>query len=154
MAFRRPYTQREMDFIRDNWKTSTTAEIAKELGRSPSGIYKKINDMRLRAPHRGGTSRPMESGVEKAPPMDSTDARSTVPFHRGPETTKERLCGLRDLIWRSLLDASPQDVARLAPEYRKTIEAIEAAGEVGSHDDAGCNGDGDLADILSLVRTT
>lgn len=153
MAFRRPYTQREMDYIRDHWQTSTAGEIARELGRSTSGIYKKINDMRLRQGPSRKAPPPMESGVEKAHPMEGGEGAGVAPFHRGPMSDAERLCGLRDLIWRSMLDASPQDVARLAPEYRKTIADIGRAWRDGA-DGGEKDGDGGLADVLSLVCAT
>lgn len=152
MSFTRAYTQRELDFIRANWQGKTAKEIASELGRSERGIYKKIRDMHLRDGDAGRHAPPMQSGPKSDIPMQSQGAQGVPPVHREAMNDHDRLAGLRDLIWAALLEAGPADVARLAPEYRRTIEEMERmdAGEgEQAREDAEGAGPG-LAEIISL----
>lgn len=152
MSFTRPYTQKELDFIRDNWERMTVQEIADKLGRSKSGIYKKISDMRLRGDRPGKAVPPMDAGPKKAPPMDKKVVRSGVESIGARKTDLERMKDLRDLIWRNLLDAEPSEVSKLAPEFRKTIEKIESMEGGDGADASNDRADGGLADIIGLVR--
>lgn len=148
MSFTRAYTQRELDFIRANWKKKSAREIASELGRSERGIYKKIRDMHLREQAPDGGSPPMQSDAKIGAPMQSQGHGDVATLHRAPTTDRERLAGLRDLIWASLAEAGPADVARLAPEYRKTLEEM---GRLDERDAGRGHGSDDaLADIISL----
>ncbi len=152
MAFARPYTLREMDYIRENWQTKTVREMADELGRSERGVYKKIRDMHLRDGAAAQPRAPMQREPKKAPAVQGKPARGApgcIARHGGD---RGRLEGLRDLIWASLEEASPADVARLAPEYRKTIEEIERmGGDDGKQAREAPGGAADgLAEILSL----
>lgn len=152
MSFTRAYTQRELEFIRANWKKKSAREIASELGRSERGIYKKIRDMHLREQAPDGGSPPMQSDAKNGAPMQSQSAQEGSPVHREAMSDHDRLAGLRDLIWAALLEAGPADVARLAPEYRRTIEEMErmdAGDGEQAREDAEGAGHG-LADIISL----
>lgn len=146
LAFTRAYTQRELDYIRANWQSKSCAEMASELGRSERGIYKKIRDMHLRdaSPPKG--SAPMQKApLEHAPIHEQTS--QGAPRSR---SDAEWLAELRDLIWRNLQDAEPVDVARLAPEFRKTLAEMGRAREVEGGTDEQGGGDS-LADVISLV---
>lgn len=152
MSFTRAYTQRELEYIRANWQSKPAREIASELGRSERGIYKKIRDMHLREQAPAGAPPPMQSGPGDGAPMRSQGPAGTPAPHRVPASDRERLAGLRDLIWAALEGASPADVARLAPEYRKTIcemERMDAEeGEPDREDPTGAGGD--LAEVIRL----
>ena len=146
LSFSKIYTQRELDYIRDNWGRKTVGEMASELGRSERGVYKKIRDMHL----RDGLAPPMQSKSKSAAPMQSKRPTAAVRCIGAPETDHQRLAGLRDLIWDSMRGASPADVARLAPEYRKTIQemiALDGGGKQARADDGGGGG---LAEVLRL----
>lgn len=153
MAFARQYTQREMDYIRDNWRSKTVAEMAAELGRSERGVYKKIRDMHLREDAGTDAPAPMQRRAREGPAVQPTEARRAPECIGRSGGDRGRLEGLRDLIWASLEEASPADVARLAPEYRKTIEEIERMGGGGGKQqdrEAAGVAAGGLAEILSL----
>lgn len=146
MSFTRAYTQRELEYIRANWQSKPAREIASELGRSERGIYKKIRDMHL----RDGSAPPMQSKAKNAAAIQPKRPTAAVRCIGAPETDHQRLAGLRDLIWDSMQGASPADVARLAPEYRKTIQemiALDGGGKQARADDGGGGG---LAEVLRL----
>jgi hypothetical protein len=150
MSFCRQYTQRELDYVRDNWGKVPVTKMAEHLGRSRSSVYKKAHDMRIGGEASPGTRPPMESGGENRPPMDSDGAVSGRLSIGAATTDLDRLAGLRDLIWRALLGAEPSDIARLAPEYRKTIQemiALDGSGKQARADDGGGGG---LAEVLRL----
>lgn len=150
MSFGRNYTQRELDYIRDRWQADSCAEIAAHLGRSKSSVYKKINDMHLKDDARAKGPPPMESGGGNRPSMDAPGAESAL-GSIGPERSDlDRLRGLRDLIWQSMLGAEPAEVAKLAPEFRKTIDRIEQMEGTRGGDSDSDAGEG-LSDILALV---
>lgn len=119
MTFAKPFTQRELEYVRANWKTKTVKEMASELHRSPSSVYKKINDMHLREAPPGGPDAA----------ADSKGPRKLIPSEAGS------LEDLRSLLWRSLQEAEPRDVPRLSKEYRDTVAAIEGRGSGDGADD-------------------
>lgn len=133
MAFSKPCTQRELDYIRENWRTKSTKEMAAELGRSERTVRKKINDMHLR-----------EEDAEQP-----TARRILVPPPVGAASEAHSLEELRDVIWRSLMEAEPRDVPRLAKEYRDTLAAIEAR-EAGRADEDDLGTD-PIAERLRIV---
>lgn len=145
MAFSKPATQRELDYIRERWKTESPADIAGHLGRTERFVYKKINDMHLRE-DRG--SPPMHGGHEKpsskrSEPKAVSDAESSK---RGrPKSSRERLCALRDLIWDNLQQAQPRDVPKLSEEYRTVMEKLEKS-------DGSVRSASPISDIISIVR--
>ena len=151
MAFAKQYTQRELDYIRDSYGTMSPAEMARELGRSERGVYKKIRDMRLGEAPSGAPSRPMQSGPKKGPPMQSK--RGVTASAAGVQECGQdfHLRRLRELLWQTLQEARPSDVARLSSEYRETLAAIAALEGREGAGDAGAGADG-VARILSLVR--
>lgn len=131
MAFSKPYTQRELDYIRDNWPARTCEQIAADLGRSERGVYKKVNDMRLR-------DRPAaDRGQKPAVALAAASEGGTLE-------------DLRDLLWTMLQSAEPRDAARLAREYRETLgeiekqEASDGGGGIGEEADP-------IADRIRLV---
>ncbi|WP_277071000.1 hypothetical protein [Slackia exigua] len=145
MAFSKPATQRELDYIRERWKTDSPSDIADHLGRTDRFVYKKINDMHLRE-ERDSSS--MHGRHEKPPskrpePKAEVDAESSK---RGrPKSSRERLCALRDLIWDSLQQAQPRDVPKLSEEYRTVMEKLEKS-------DGSVRSASHISDIISIVR--
>lgn len=149
MSFSHQYTQKELDYIRDNWGRVPVAKMASKLGRSRSSVYKKAHDMRIGGkPSQDGAS-PMESRGEKCPSMDSVSAFPGRMSIGEDVSDHDRLAGLRDLIWNALLGAEPSDIAKLAPEYRKTIEEMIQldGGRTGGTEDGG---GGSLAEVIRL----
>lgn len=146
LSFSKTYTQRELDYIRANWETKTAGEIASELGRSERGVYKKIRDMHL----RDDSAKPMQSTTKKAKVVQQKSPVATVHCIGAATTDHQRLAGLRDLIWDSMQGAAPADVARLAPEYRKTIQEMIALDGGGKQARAADGGGGGLAEVLRL----
>lgn len=149
MAFAKPYTQRELDYIRDNWESTTPAEMAAHLGRSARGVYKKIRDMHLRETVARAQDEPMHEKPKKAATMRRKEPKQTDVCIGDAMTDHDRMAALRDLIWANLQVATPAEVARLAPEYRRTIEEMSDGGgdEQGGEDgDAGAS----LADVISF----
>lgn len=149
MAFTRAYTQRELDTIRAKWKTSSAKELADELGRSERGIYKKIKDMHLREDDAAEGQSPMQESPENGEAMQPKAADFGAECIGRKVTDMDRLAGLRDLIWKALLGAEPSDIAKLAPEYRKTIEEMIQidGGRTGGTEDGG---GGSLAEVIRL----
>lgn len=149
MSFSRLYTQKELDYIRDNWGRVPVAKMASKLGRSRSSLYKKAHDMRIAGKPSDDAASPMESGGEKCPPMDTAPAFFGHMSIGADISDHERLAGLRDLIWNALIGAEPADIAKLAPEYRKTIEEMIQldGGRDGGKEDGG---GGSLAEVIRL----
>lgn len=150
MTFAKRYTQRELDYIRANWETKTTEEMASHLGRSRSGVYKKILDMHLRDDSADEPKAPMDERPKVGSLMHIVDARQGRDSIETAMTDHQRLAGLRDLIWDSMQGAAPADVARLAPEYRKTIQEMIALDGGGKQARAADGGGGGLAEVLRL----
>jgi transposase len=133
MAFAKPYTQRERDFVRAHWQEMTRKELAEKLGRSERSVYKVIADMHLRE----------ESGSERS---ESGKKRPTCTVAASNPGTLEEL---RSLLWSALQEASPRDIPRLSQEYREVLNELKA-GEHGEHVDDG-TADDPLVERLRLV---
>ena len=103
------WTAKEREFVRNAYPALGPAAIAKKLGRSRSGVCKLIKELK-------------ECGAIK-----STDAAHAPPrdFEDGRQDTLGRLRWVRSLLERQLYDAEPTAAARLAKEYRDTLEAID-----------------------------
>lgn len=138
MAFSRPATQREMDFIRESWRDLPAREIAARLGRTERFVYKKINDMRLR-------EEPSPAPVQRGPSEGAREAPSEPPA----ASDRERLCSLRALLWERLRDAPARDTARLSEEYREVLASIAAIDAAEAEE----GGSSPVAEIIKLVRT-
>lgn len=151
MTFAKQYTQREMDFIREHWRTMTAAQMASELGRSERGVYKKIADMHLRDEAGDAAAGPMHESREGAPSKRARAPERTLCCIGPAKSDHDRLAGLRDLIWDAMQGASPADVARLSPEFRKTIEEMRRLDADGAERAGQAEGPGDLlAEVLQF----
>ena len=112
------WTAKEREFVRNAYPALGPAAIAKKLGRSRSGVCKLITELKecgaiksTDAAHASG-----RVDLSQVPPRD---------FEDGRQDTLGRLRWVRSLLERQLYDAEPTTAARLAQEYRDTIEAID-----------------------------
>ncbi len=118
------WTTREREFVRNAYPALGPAAIAKKLGRSRSGVCKLIAEMK-EAGVIESTDAPHDSAlkaVPEAPPHDTND---------GEQDTLGRLRWVRSILERQLYDAEPTTAARLAKEYRDTVEAIDRLEKAG-----------------------
>ncbi len=118
------WTGKEREFVRNAYPALGPAAIAKKLGRSRSGVCKLIKEMKeagliesTEATHDAATK-----DMPCAPPGDSED---------GAQDTLGRLRWVRSILERQLYDAEPSQAARLAKEYRDTVQAIASIEQEG-----------------------
>lgn len=125
-----PWTAEERRFVRDAYPALGPAAIAERLGRSRSGVCGLVRRMKesgeIAAPESVREGVP---GVAYGPPPDCPD---------GSQDTIGCLRWTRDRLARSLQESEPTQAARLAKEYRETVEAIGRmeASEANGRDDA------------------
>lgn len=113
-----PWTEDERRFVRDAYPGLGPAAIARKLGRSRSGVCSLVAKMK----ESGEISEPKSMQAS----MDGVGYGLPDPAREeGGQDTLGRLRWVRDLLQRQLLDAEPTQAARLAKEYRDTVEAIE-----------------------------
>ena len=113
----KPWTADEREFVRNAYPALGPAAIAKKLKRSRSGVCALIKRMKESGEIATGesTGESVGAGVS-APPADGPDGR---------QDTLGRLRWVRSLLERQLYEAETTQAARLAKEYRETVEAIE-----------------------------
>lgn len=133
-----PLTKAERDFIRDAYPALGPAAIARKLGRSRSGVCNVIAQMKESGviESKQATTRPARSDGPEAPPADGPD---------GAQDTLGRLRWVRRVIERQLYVAEPTTAARLAKEYRDTVEAIDRLERQGE------GGDDAIGGIAALI---
>ena len=138
----KPWTADEREFVKNAYPALGPAAIAKKLKRSRSGVCALIKRMKESGEIATDESTGESVGASlSAPPADGPDGR---------QDTLGRLRWVRQIIERQLYDAEPSQAARLAKEYRETleqIERIEGAGEDGG-DDVIINAVSVLRDVL------
>ena len=119
MAFSKPFTQRERDYVRDRWPDESAEEIASDLRRSVRGVYKLINDMHLRE----SPEPPMQEGAGRRPRRDPGGGCAAP---GGDDAS--RLTALRDLLWADLLQAGP----KVATDgmTQSSVRLLDASGRV------------------------
>ncbi len=124
-----PLTADERAFIRDAYPALGPAAIAKKLGRSRSGVCYVIKQLKEAGVLESelATNQTPPAGAPPSPPHDSPDGR---------QDTLGRLKWVRSLIERQLWEAEGASAARLAKEYRDTLEAIERMEGDGGDGDA------------------
>ncbi len=111
------WSAREREFVRNAYPALGPAAIAKKLNRSRSGVCKLIKEMKEAGAiesteaSRNGAPR----AVPETPPHDPEG---------GSQDTLGRLRWVRSILERQLYEAEPTTAARLAKEYRDTVEAI------------------------------
>lgn len=128
----------ERQFIKSAYPRLGTAEIAKKLGRSRSGVSKLVKEMKESGEIPSAKSMERSTGrVTAGPPPDAPD---------GTQDTAGQLRWVRDILERSLWDAEPPQAARLAKEYREAVMAIEGM-------EGGSDGDGALAAAINKLNS-
>lgn len=132
------WTADERQFIKSAYPRLGTAEIAKKLGRSRSGVSKLVKEMKESGEIPSAKSMERSTGrVTAGPPPDAPD---------GTQDTAGQLRWVRDILERSLWDAEPPQAARLAKEYRETVMAIEGM-------EGGSDGDSALAAAIDKLNS-
>lgn len=118
------WSAREREFVRNAYPALGPAAIAKKLNRSRSGVCKLIKEMKdagaiesTEAPRNGAPR-----AVPETPPHDSEG---------GSQDTLGRLRWVRSILERQLYEAEPTTAARLAKEYRDTVETIDRLEQAG-----------------------
>lgn len=135
MAFSKPASQRELDFIRANWQTMKVADIAAELGRGERFVYKKINDMHL----RDGSPPPERKPMQQKPENGRV-------VHVQARARRGTIRDLADVVWAAVVDADPGQLPKLSEEYRRILEEMRKQ-------EAESDGGGSaISDIVRLVR--
>lgn len=133
------WSAKEREFVKNAYPALGPAAIAKKLGRSRSGVCKLIKELKECGAIKSteATRERAPAMAESAPPRDSED---------GKQDTLGRLRWVRSLLEKQLYDAEPASAARLAKEYRDTIEAIDRLEK-----DGGGENDiiGQFADVLA-----
>lgn len=124
------FSDAEREFIRNSYPCLSSRAMAKKLCRSRTGVDKIIRQMVEDGEivQRVATV-PPPGTVPASPPADSGDGR---------QDTLGRLRWVRGLLERQLYDAEPTAAARLAKEYRDTVQEIDRLEREGG-------GDNDLA---------
>ena len=134
----KPWTVDEREFVKNAYPALGPAAIARKLKRSRSGVCALVKRMKesgeIEDPESTGAS---TSGEPVAPPGDLADGR---------QNTLGRLKWVRRLLERQLYDAEPTTAARLAKEYRETLEAIE---RIESDEGGGDDALGAIADAIA-----
>lgn len=135
-----PLTAQERKFIENAYPALGPAAIAKKLGRSRSGVCYVIKQLKESGAieSKPATNATSARAVPASPPRDAEDGR---------QDTLGRLRWVRSLLERQLYDAEPTTAARLAKEYRDTIDAIDKLEREGGED--GNDIIGQLADSIA-----
>lgn len=110
MAWSKPFTEEEDEYIRTVFPQMRTGAIAMKLGRSPSGVRNRIAALGLRS--EAATMRAREMVAEE-------DRRG------GAQDTLSMLRELRGVLRQALMDAEPRNIPSISAEYRETLDAIE-----------------------------
>ncbi len=124
------FSDAEREFIKNAYPALSSRAMAKKLGRSRTGVDKVIKQMVQggEIEQRVATEQPRDT-VPDSPPADSAE---------GHQDTLGRLRWVRRILERQLYDAEPTTAARLAKEYRDTVQEIDRLEREGG-------GDNDLA---------
>jgi len=124
MAWNKPFSKEEDQFIRKKYPKMGPSEIARHLGRSRQGVSKRIGTLGLRA----------ELSTTRARMVDASDRRPKEPktlvevARQGDE--KATLEALRDILAVRIVDTdSARDVAALSKRMLEIGERITELGK-------------------------
>lgn len=111
------FSEAEREFIRNSYQALSSRTMAKKLGRSRTGVDNVIRQMEEAGEivPRVATKTPAFQ-APASPPADGPD---------GSQDTLGRLRWARGIIERQLYEADATTAARLAKEYRDTVETID-----------------------------
>ena len=111
-----PWSDAEREFIRNAYPALGPAALARKLDRSKSGVCKLIARMKQTGEIADPESTRRPEKVDGGgPPGDGPDGR---------QDTLGKLRWARSVLERELAEAAPSQAARIAKEYRDTVEAI------------------------------
>ena len=134
MAWSKPFSAEETEFIRESFPQLSPATIAQRLGRSTRGVEKKVAELGLRE------SRARASFAPDPPPDRGAGA--------GQRGRLADLVELRGVLRNALLaDIDPRALPKIAAEYRATIDEIARIEGDGEDGVDGC----DIGELLSVV---
>lgn len=133
MAFSKPFSEDEIEYIRLKHGVLSSAEIAEKLDRSQRGVNNKIKELGLSDANLASCAR-VKEGLPEPPGI--------VPGGR-----LEALFELRDMIRAEVILAEGQTKAKLSQEYREILSEIDALENPvgGDQDDEG------IGDILCTI---
>ena len=131
------FSEAEREFIRNSCQCLSSRAIAKKLGRSRTGVDKIMRQMEESGEicPRAATNAAAQPAPD-SPPADGPD---------GAQDTLGRLRWVRRILERQLYDAEPTTAARLAKEYRDTVESIDRLERQGE------GGDDAIGGIAALI---
>lgn len=138
MAWSKPFTEEEDEYIRTVFPQMRTGAIAQKLGRSPSGVRARIAALGLR--EEAAILRTRACAHEGEPAKQAQD---------GTQDTLSMLRELRGVLRCALMDAEPRNIPSISAEYRETLEAIEKI-ENGGEGGEGGEGGG-LAELIGSL---
>ena len=110
---RKPFTKKEDEYIRAQYRKFSLQEIADTLGRSKSGIQGRVNALGLR-------------DTSNEARMSFDEIKESVDLNDRDSDTLKRLIELRDLLHKTMFakDMPKTAIPRMASEYRATLSAI------------------------------
>lgn len=135
MAWSKPLTDDEKEFIRQTYPQLGTTECARRLGRSRRCVQVNARRMGLMAEARTTPAREVRG--EQGP----SEGAAIEPAAGGD--TLSRLREARDVLHRQMLEADPKNVASIVREYRAVCKDIDAMGG------GGADGSDSLADAIA-----
>lgn len=121
MAWSDPFTKKELRYIEEHYSQMTAAEIAEKLGRSRSGIKKKIREMGLTKSAscaRVVSPEAIESAEDDGNENDRLSALTT----------------LSNILRNAIAEANPSQLPKLSAEYREVLAEIDALNGGGGGD--------------------
>lgn len=133
MAWAKPFTAEEKEYIETVFPQMGATEIAKKLGRSRAGVNNQIKALGLRA--RRTPCAPAPTG---APAREEGDGQDTLSLLRS----------LREVQWRALMDAEPRNLPSISAEYRATLAEIA---RLEGEDETGKEGGDPLDALIGII---
>ena len=136
------FSAEDRAFVKNAYPALGPAVIAEKLGRSKSGVCKVIKEMKETG------ELPSDVRARESTKRSTPDVGNGLAFEAAgePQDTLSRLKWVRDLLERQLRDSEPTSAARLAKEYRDTVEAIA---RMEAEDGGGDDVVGDLAVLIA-----
>ena len=136
------FSAEDRAFVKNAYPALGPAAIAKKLGRSKSGVCKVIKEM------KEAGELPSDVRARESTKRSTPDGGNGPAFEAAgePQDALSRLKWVRDLLERQLRDSEPTSAARLAKEYRDTVEAIA---RMEAEDGGGDDVVGDFAALIA-----
>lgn len=133
MAFSKPFSDEEIEYIKLKYGVLSSAEIAEKLDRSQRGVNNKIKELGLSDARLASCARVKGASIE--PPGIEECGRLGA------------LVELRDMIRAEVILAEGQTKAKLSQEYREILAEIDAL----ENPVGGDQEDDEFGDILCTI---